>query len=156
MATTRLTAQGMARLRAELEHLTQVRRREVSERIRQAREDAHGDSGDSIAFEDAKGEWALLEHRIAELERTLSNVELVTETGMPSGRVVLGTYVVTRDGDGEPEAYRLVDPAEAAPRVGFISHTSPVGRALLGHCVGDEVAVETPGGVRHLIVVAVR
>ena len=81
MAKIRLTPEGVARLQSELEHLTHVRRVEVGERIRQAREESHGDSGDSTAYEDAKTELALIEQRIAELDRTLSEVEIVPESG---------------------------------------------------------------------------
>src|SRR5689334_19658239 len=94
MAKIRLTPEGLDRLNAELENLTHVRRQEVAERIRQAREESHGDSGDSTAYEDAKTELAILEQRIAELERTLAEVELVTDTGEVHSEVSLGCHVV--------------------------------------------------------------
>src|SRR5215212_5642452 len=100
MAKTRLTSDGFERLKAELENLTHVRRQQVAERIRQAREEAHGDSGDSTAYEDAKTELAILEQRIAELERTLAEVEVVEDSGVHA-TVTLGAKVVMRDADGE-------------------------------------------------------
>src|SRR6185436_9761427 len=97
------------RLQAELEQLIHVRRQEVAERIKLAREEAHGDSGDSTAYEDAKTELALLEQRIAELERTLAEVELVPEGAEGHGDVGLGAHVVVKDSDGEQDEYVIVD-----------------------------------------------
>ena len=156
MAKIRLTSDGIARLQAELEHLTHVRRHEVGERIRQAREESHGDSGDSTAYEDAKTELAIIEQRIAELERTLSEVEVVPESGERHSEVSLGARVVIRDSEGEQEEYVIVDHAEADPRHGRISQTSPVGQALLGHRANDQVPVDTPAGTRLLTIVEVR
>jgi transcription elongation factor GreA len=156
MAKVRLTSNGVARLNAELENLTHVRRHEVAERIRQAREESHGDSGDSTAYEDAKTELALLEQRIGELERTLSEVEIVPESSEGHSEVGIGAHVVIRDTEGEQEEYVIVDHAEADPRLGRISETSPVGRALLGHHTNEDVSVETPDGVRRLKIVEVR
>ncbi|HZT07650.1 MAG TPA: transcription elongation factor GreA [Chloroflexota bacterium] len=156
MAKIRLTQEGLARLNAELENLTHVRRQEVAERIRQAREESHGDSGDSTAYEDAKTELALLEQRIAELERTLAEVEVVAEHGEAHSEVGLGAHVIIRDAEGEQEEYIIVDHFEADPRQGRISQTSPVGQALLGHRAGDQVRVETPAGERALTIVEVR
>ncbi len=154
MAKIRLTPDGFERLKAELDNLIHVRRQEVAERIRQAREEAHGDSGDSTAYEDAKTELAILEQRIAELERTLAEVEVVEDSGVHA-TVTLGAKVVMRDADGEEETYVVVDHAEADPRLGRISMTSPVGQALLDHRTGDEVTVETPAGPRKLTIVSV-
>jgi len=156
MAKIRLTSDGVARLNAELEQLTHVRRHEVGERIRQAREESHGDSGDSTAYEDAKTELALIEQRISELERTLAEVEIVPESGEKHSDVSLGAHVVIRDSEGEQEEYVIVDHAEADPRLGRISQTSPVGQALMGHKAKDKVTVDTPAGPRQLTIVEVR
>lgn len=156
MAKVRLTADGMARLTAELEHLTQVRRLEIGERIRQSREEAHGDSGDSTAYEEAKADLALVEQRISELEHTLAEVEVVPESAAGRSEVGLGCHVLVRDAGGEEEEYVIVDHAEADPRRGRISHLSPVGSALLGHRVGDEVSVQTPSGSRQLTIREIR
>src|SRR5581483_2340820 len=144
------------RLSTELESLTHVRRHEVAERIRQAREESHGDSGDSTAYEEATTELALLEQRIADLERTLAEVEVVPETGELHTEVSLGCHVVIRDADGEQEEYVIVDHFEADPRYGRLSQTSPGGQALLGRKAGDQVTVETPAGERTLTIVEVR
>ena len=156
MAKIRLTADGVTRLKSELEHLTDVRRHEVGERIRQAREESHGDSGDSTAYEDAKTELAIIEQRIAELERTLSEVEIVPESGEKHTEVALGAHVVIRDSEGEQEEYVIVDHVEADPRLGRISQTSPVGQALMGHRAKEKVTVETPAGPRQLTIVEIR
>jgi transcription elongation factor GreA len=156
MAKVRLTPEGLARLQAELENLTHVRRQQVAERIRQAREESHGDSGDSTAYEDAKTDLVLLEQRIAELERTLAEVEVVPESTEAHTEVGLGCHVIVKDSDGEQEEYLIVDHFEADPRHGRISQTSPVGRALLGHHTGDQLVVQTPAGDRHLTIVEVR
>jgi len=155
MAKIRLTPEGLTRLQNELENLMHVRRMEVAERIRQAREESHGDSGDSTAYEDAKTELALLEQRIAELERTLAEVEIVTDADQMHSEVSIGCHVTIEDSEGEREEYVIVDHAEADPRQGRLSQTSPVGRALLGHKTGDEVEVETPAGTRKLKIVEV-
>ena len=155
MAKVRLTAEGNARLTAELEHLTQVRRHEITERIIQAREEAHGDSGDSTAYEEAKTELVLLEQRISELEHTLAEVEVVDEVAEHS-EVGLGAHVTVKDAGGAEEAYVIVDHAEADPRHGRISDTSPVGKALVGHRVGDAVSVITPEGTRQLTITTIR
>ena len=156
MAKIRLTPEGLARLSSELDTLVQHRRLEVAERIRQAREEAHGDSGDSTAYEDAKTELAILEQRIAELERTLAEVDLVTDTESVHTEVSLGCHVIIRDAEGEQEEYVIVDHFEADPRLGRLSQTSPVGQALLGHHTGDEVTVDTPAGERRLKIVEIR
>ena len=155
MAKIRLTKEGLARLHDELDNLTHVRRQEVAERIRQAREESHGDSGDSTAYDEAKTDLAILEQRIAELERTLAEVELVPQTtGVPT-EVGLGARVVIRDGDGEQEEYVIVDHFEADPRLGRLSQTSPVGEALMGRHVGEVVSVQAPQGTRELTVVEI-
>jgi len=156
MAKIRLTREGLTRLQDELEQLTHVRRQEVAERIRQAREESHGDSGDSTAYDEAKTELAILEQRIAELERTLAEVEVVPESTAPATEVELGAHVVIRDGDGEQEEYVIVDHFEADPRRGRLSQTSPVGQALMGRRVGDTVSVQTPAGERQLSIVEIR
>lgn len=155
MAKVRLTAEGKARLTAELERLTQVRRQEIADRIRQAREEAHGDSGDSTAYEEAKTELALLEQRITELEHTLAEVEVVEEHAGTRTEVSLGAHVIVRDDEGTEEEYVIVDHAEADPRHGRISQVSPVGAGLLARQVGDQVSVKTPAGSRQLTIVRI-
>ena len=156
MAKVRLTQEGLARLTSELEHLTQVRRHEVTEQIIQAREEAHGDSGDSTAYEEAKADLVILEQRISDLERTLAEVEIVDESGTGHTEVSLGAHVIVKDDQGIEDEYVLVDHAEADPRHGRISEVSPVGKALMTRKVGDQVEVETPAGARKLTITLIK
>lgn len=155
MAKVRLTKEGHAKLAAELENLAHVRRHEITERIIQAREEAHGDSGDSTAYEEAKEELEILEQRIADLENTLAEVEIVDESAGAHTEATLGAHVIVKDDQGVEDQYVLVDHAEADPRHGRISAISPVGAALLDHKVGDKVEVSTPEGPRQLTITSI-
>ncbi len=145
-----LTAAGRERLEAELEELKTRRWREVAEKVAAARELASGgDEADATALVEAQEEQLLLQLRIAELERTLAQAETIDETRSDDGVIRPGSTVTFRDEDGV-DAYTLVGAAEANPRAGRISVSSPVGARLLGHRVGDEVEVPTPSGMRRL------
>jgi transcription elongation factor GreA len=147
-----LTLGGRRKLEEELEYLCTVRRAEVAERIRSAKEE--GDITENAAYDYAKEEQAFVEGRIQALETTLSKAILIE--GGSSDEVGLGARVtlVERGGD-TPETYQIVGSVEADPTRGRISNESPIGRALLGHGVGDEVAVSTPGGVLHFQIVSI-
>lgn len=142
-----LTPEGYEELVQELEYLTTVRRREIAELIRQSKSD--GDVMENAAYEEAKVEQAFLEGRIKTLENLLRNAVVVAEDDRASdGTVTFGTTVTVQAPDGDhPETYQLVGSAEADPSAGRISVESPLGKALLGHKAGDEVVVETPGGL---------
>jgi transcription elongation factor GreA len=125
-----------------------VRRREIAERIHEAKAD--GDVTESAEYEDAKNEQAFVEGRILTLETQLKNAALIEDDG-PTEEVGLGSWVTVVDDElVEEETYRIIDSAEADPGRGFISHRSPIGRALMGHRKGEEVEVNTPGGVVRL------
>lgn len=148
-----LTPSGYARLMAELDHLRTVRRHEVAERLRGAREVGVWDSPEYLS---AREEQAFVEGRIATLERLLAQAEVVEiphVTAWPS--VEVGSTVTVRDETGEEEKYSVVGAMEAEPGKGLISNQSPVGRALLGHHPGDTVDVETPMGLRRLTIVEI-
>jgi transcription elongation factor GreA len=147
-----LTPEGKAKLEAELEHLRSVRRREVAERIHLAMEFA-GDPIDNTEYQDAKNEQSFVEGRILELERTLADVRLIEHKPGDSDLVHLGSEVTVVYQDGEQDTFTIVGSAEAAPLEGRISNESPVGRALLGHRVGDKVQVKTPGGDLSLTII---
>ncbi|MGQ9459371.1 MAG: transcription elongation factor GreA [Anaerolineae bacterium] len=142
-----LTPEGYQELVQELEYLTTVRRREIAELIRQAKSD--GDVMENAAYEEAKVEQAFLEGRIKTLENLLRNAVVVAnEDRVSDGTVTFGSTVTVQAPDGErPETYQLVGSAEADPASGRISVESPLGKALLGHKVGEEVVVETPSGL---------
>jgi len=149
-----LTPEGRAKLEAELEQLKTVRRGEVAERIHAAKEE--GDIMENSAYDEAKNEQAFVEGRIMTIEQMLKNAVMIVETRARDS-VGLGSYVtvVERGGDDD-EMYQIVGSAEADPTRGRISNESPVGRALLGKRVGDEVQVKIPDGVRHLKISEIR
>src|SRR5437868_3258176 len=130
---TLLTREGKARLLAELEDLRTNKRSEVAERLRVSREEGPGDAGDNTQYLETQRDLALLEARIAQIERTLAQAEIVEAGPSRDGAIRLGSCVVVRDDEGEEETYNLVGSAEANPRRGLISYESPVGHALLEH-----------------------
>jgi transcription elongation factor GreA len=147
-----LTPEGFARLEDELKHLRGPVSHELAERMRAARE-TPGDQSDNLELLEAQQELAQLEWRIQSLERALAEARIVEA---PTGdEAAIGSRVLVQDDEGETEDYVLVGPAEASPREGRVSITSPVGRALLGARKGDAVIVETPVGPRGLVVQAV-
>ncbi len=149
-----LTHAGYERLMAELDYLRTVRRQEIADRLKAAREAA--DAWDSPEFALAREEQAFVEGRIAALERLLAEAEVVEvapQTAWPT--VDVGSTVVVRDETGEEERYSIVGAMEAEPARGRISNQSPVGQSLLGHHPGDTVEVETPMGKRRLTIVEV-
>ncbi len=139
-----LTAEGKDRFTAELHHLVTVRRREIEEQIRRAKE--FSDTVDNAEYEEAKTQQAFVVGRIQELERLLSSAKLIEEPTTRSGFVRLGAHVRVVDGEGEEETYYLVGSHEADPRRRLVSNESPIGRALIGKRVGDEVTVVAPAG----------
>lgn len=146
-----LTAEGKASLQEELNHLKQVRRPEVADRIQQAKLD--GDITESGEYEDAKNEQAWVEGRIRTLEHMLQNAHIIA--GVASDSVGLGSRVRIRDSDGDEYDWTIVGSAEANPRQSRISNESPVGQALMGRKKGDKVRVEAPGGVEEFTVLKV-
>ncbi|RLC67867.1 MAG: transcription elongation factor GreA [Chloroflexi bacterium] len=141
--TTLLTREGYARLQEELDFLRTVRRREVADHIRVAKED--GDITENAGYEAAKSEQAFLEGRIMTLEAMLKNAVFIEENE-PTDVVKPGCRVTVVEEGGEPETFQIVGSAEADPAHGRISNESPLGRALLGHKAGEEVSIQTPGG----------
>ena len=139
-----LTPEGKQRFTAELHELLTVRRHEVEEQIRRAKE--FSDTVDNAEYDEAKTEQSFVEGRILELERLLSSAKLIEEPTSKADYVRLGAHVKVVDSEGEEETYYLVGSSEADPRKGLISNESPIGRALIGKRVGDEVTVVAPAG----------
>ncbi len=137
-----LTADGAARLRAELEELTLVRRPQVIARIRTAKE--HGDLKENSDYHAAREEQSFLEGRVQAIEARLRSAVIV-EAPVAGSRIGLGS-VVTMDDDGDSVTYTIVGADDSDPARGRISSVSPVGRALLGRETGDLVVVSTPAG----------
>ena len=140
-----LTPEGMVELEARLKYLTEQRRAEVAERLRLALEEG-GDLSENAEYEDAKNEQAFVEGEILRLETILSTAQIIESSGKKD-KVELGSVItVTEKGSRQKEVYRLVGSAEANPRDGKISVESPLGRALLGAKVGDNVKYKAPDG----------
>ncbi len=146
--TVFLTAEGLDKLKQELDYLINVKRPEVAEAIHSAKEE--GDISENSAYDAAKEQQAFIEGKIMQLEQMLKNAEII-ESQAVTGVVVLGSNVkVVEKGSKDEEEYQIVGSAEADPAKGRISNESPVGRALMGKKKGDLVAVKTPAGERQL------
>jgi transcription elongation factor GreA len=143
-----LTPEGLANLKAELEHMSTVRRREVAARIKEARE--FGDISENAEYDDAKNEQAMLEARIATLEDKLRSATVIDAADLDTDVVRVGSKVHVVDGNGAKLKYTIVGSAEAKPADMKLSNESPVGKALVGHKKGDEVVFATPRGERKL------
>ncbi|MBL8164018.1 MAG: transcription elongation factor GreA [Anaerolineae bacterium] len=140
-----LTPEGLKNIEARLKHLLEVRRMEVAERLRLALEEG-GDLSENAEYEDAKNEQAFIEGEIIRLEGILSSAQIIEATGRKDA-VSLGSVItVMEKGSKEKEVYHLVGSAEANPREGKISIESPLGKALFGAKVGEQVKVHAPDG----------
>jgi transcription elongation factor GreA len=140
--TQYISEDGLAKLRAELEELINVRRQEIAQRIHDAKE--HGDLAENAEYEDAKNEQAFVEGQIQRLEVLIKNAIIIDETH-GTDHVQIGSTVKVVGTDGK-EVFTIVGSTEASPRDGKISNESPVGRALLGKRKGDSVVVHVPAG----------
>ena len=148
-----LTREGLRKLEEECDLLTGTRRREIAERIRQARD--FGDIAENAEYIEAKNEQGLVEGRIQTLEAMIRNAVVIEEAIPKTGGVVgVGTVVQVKI-DGGDERYAIVGPAEADPLQGKISNESPLGRALLGHKAGDVVEWSAPAGTSRVKILAV-
>lgn len=140
-----LTYQGLQKLEDELQNLKVVRRKEVAQKIKEARE--QGDLSENAEYDAAKDEQRDIEARIEELEKILKNAEVVVEEEADLDKVSIGCSVKILDCEFDEELeYKIVGSTEANSLKGMISNESPVGKALLGKQVGDTVTVETPAG----------
>lgn len=147
-----LTEEGARRLRDELDYLKGPARDQLAQRLRSAIQ--QGDLSENADYISAKEEQGFLEGRILELDSVLRNVVILSEDGHHD-EVNVGSHVTIQEDDFDPETYYLVGPKEADPRKGRISHESPIGRALLGHRVGDNITAETPAGTLKLKVIKI-
>ncbi len=154
----RLTPEGFAKKKERLDYLRNVKRREIADYIHEAKE--AGDISESSAYEEAKNDQAKLEGEIMELEQLLALSEIMTPdmhantTGPLAVRI--GMEVDVETDSGSKRNFKLVETFEADPKAGLISDQSPVGKALMGHKVGDEVSVSTPGGVTNYTILSIR
>ena len=140
-----LTREGLAKLEEELEYKRTVGRKEAAEHLKEAR--SYGDLSENSEYDEAKDAQAKLEARISEIEEMLKNVKLLEDAERTEGVVGIGSTVVcvNKALDMEIE-YSIVGSAESDPINNKISDESPMGKALLGKKLGDEVTVEAPAG----------
>ena len=140
---TYLTPEGKDKLEAELKELTTNGRKDLSERLKHAI--SMGDLSENADYHKAKEDQGFLEGRIQEIEAILKTAEVIKEKAKYDD-VALGARVTIKEADYPEETYHLVGRNEANPREGKISHESPIGKALLGHRVGETVEAQLPNG----------
>ena len=138
-----LTPEGKENLETELQDLKKNGRKELAERLKQAI--SMGDLSENADYHKAKEDQGFLEGRIQEIENILHNAEVI-ESQSTYHEVAVGAKVTIKETDYPPETYHLVGTNEANPSDGRISHKSPIGKALLGHKVGDRVKAKLPNG----------
>jgi transcription elongation factor GreA len=156
MATVPLTRRGADKLKDELLRLKSVERHAVIRAIAEAR--SHGDLSENAEYEAAKDKQGFIEGRIAEIESKLAGAQIIDPAALHAeGRVVFGATVDLEDeSTGAAVTYQIVGDDEADLKLGLISISSPIARALIGRSAGDVADVQAPGGVKHYEIVEVR
>ena len=140
-----LTPEGLENLKKEIETLSTEKRREVAERIKEARD--FGDISENSEYDDAKNEQAMLEKQISDLEEKLRSARVIDAKSVDTDVVSVGVTVHVKDQKTDKSTkFKIVGSAEANPAESRLSNESPVGRALLGHKRGDTVTVPVPRG----------
>jgi transcription elongation factor GreA len=148
MARSPITRNGYNNLRKELEHLKKVIRPQVIKAIEEAR--AHGDLNENAEYVAAKEHQSFVEKKIREIEEKLANSEIIDNLNLPDGKVGFGSVVTLENlNNGGQVTYQIVGPDESDISSGKISIASPLGKALIGREVEDEVNVQTPGGAKN-------
>ena len=153
-----LTQEGLEKLDQELEELKSVKRKEIAEKIKVAL--SFGDLSENSEYDEAKNEQAIMEARIADIEVTLKNVKVIDESELSNENIHIGSKVEVRvnnprTGKTDVYNYKIVGSNEADPLSGNISDESAVGKALLGHGIGDKIEVEVPAGMMEYEVLAI-
>lgn len=142
-----LTSKGMKALEDELQELKVVKRKEIAQKIKEARE--QGDLSENAEYDAAKDEQRSIESRIEELEKIIKNAEVIDESNIDKDTVSIGSTVKFLDyGFNEELTYRIVGSTESDILRGLISNESPLGRALLGSRIGEEIEVEGAEGYK--------
>lgn len=148
------TKKGLEKLKEELDHIRKVERPQNIKAIKEAR--AHGDLSENAEYHAAKERQSFLEGRINELESVIGQAEVIEVESGPTDRVIFGRKVLLYNVDTDEEVtYQILGPYESDPEQGKISVKSPIGRALIGSEVGDEIKVKTPGGVQEFEVLEI-
>ena len=149
-----MTAAGKQKLEDELDFLKTIKRKEVVERIKIARD--FGDLSENAEYDSAKEDQAFVEGRISTLESMIRNAVIINENESNKDMVRLGTTVTFVEvPDGDEEAYTIVGSAEADPLEGRISNDSPIAKSMIGRTVGEIVKVLTPGGEMEIKIVSI-
>ncbi len=149
-----ITKNGFEKLKKDLEHLKTVALPENIRDIEAAR--AHGDITENAEYAAAKERQAFIHGKMQELENNLALSQIIEVRDLNSDKVVFGSTVTIEDiSDGKSIQYQLVGPFESDINQNMISVTSPIGKALIGKCMGDEVSVKTPGGIREFEIVSI-
>ncbi len=152
---TVLTRNGEAKLKAELDELKSVRRREIAEKIKVAL--SFGDLSENSEYDEAKNEQGIIESRIAEIEATLAHAQIIDDDDISTEKVGIGTIVKILDIEMEEEMeFKMVGTKEADINSGRLSDESPIGAAILGHKVSEVVDVETPSGTLKFEILDIR
>jgi len=148
-----MLAIGHTRMQDELYRLRSIERPKIVDDIEEAR--AHGDLSENAEYHAAKERQGQVEAMIAELEDRLARAQVIDPTSLSGDKVLFGATVNLRDEDDKSVTYQIVGAYEADIKEGRISYTSPLGKALIGRTIGDEVEVQTPGGDRYYEIVSV-
>ncbi|HMO47188.1 MAG TPA: transcription elongation factor GreA [Rubrivivax sp.] len=156
MSTTPLTRRGSEKLKEELQRLKSVERHAVIQAIAEAR--AQGDLSENAEYEAAKDKQGFIEGRILEIEGKLATAQIIDPATLDAdGRVVFGSTVDLEDeGNGARVTYQIVGDDEADLKLGLISISSPIARALIGRSAGDVAEVRAPGGLKSYEIIGVR
>jgi len=148
--TSYLTSEGREKLNQELINLKGPAREDLAKRLREAIQ--MGDLSENADYIQAKEDQGFLEGRIQELEQILNHVVIIDDKEKIRETVDIGSTITVQESTYPVEIYFLVGPKEADPLNGRISYESPIGKALLGHRIGDKIKIETPGGSIHLTI----
>ena len=156
MATIPLTKRGAEKLRAELHQLKTVERHAVIKAIAEAR--AQGDLSENAEYEAAKDKQGFIEGRILEIDSKMAAAQIIDPSPLDAGgRVVFGATVdLEEESSGAAVTYQIVGDDEADLKLGLVSISSPIARALIGKAAGDVAEVQAPGGIKHYEIMAVR
>ncbi|MDP3965110.1 MAG: transcription elongation factor GreA [bacterium] len=142
--TEYITAEGLQKLKKELDELKNVKRKEIADRIQEAKE--LGDLSENAEYADAKNEQSFIEGRIIQLENLLKNVTIISDTKKKKSEVVQVGSKIELSTNGNTLKYTIVGSNEAEPEKGLISNESPLGQAFLGRGVGEMVQISVPAG----------
>jgi len=145
-----MLAEGYERLQSEVRHLKTIERPQIIEAIEVAR--GHGDLSENAEYHAAKERQGQVEAQIADIDDRLSRAMIIDPTTLSGDKIVFGATVHLLDENDKPVKYQIVGQTEADARVGRISYSSPLGRALIGRSVGEDVEVSTPSGDRYYTV----